>query len=155
MNQRSPGWWVTHTRVAAAESELGRDAWKQGKFPLRDGQGAQLSQTLWQNVHFISGKVPGRTDPGQVLWGSGKAHKKSAPRKHTCSRTNAARQQRSHQRMDQRCIKAHRVTPAVWLEGVYDIIDHSLQKDAVLELCVLKLGSWKRKFNRKAQKYIL
>lgn len=48
---------------------------RRGKFPLRDGQWTGLGQALQQNVHFISGKVPGRTGPGQVLWGSRKANK--------------------------------------------------------------------------------
>lgn len=76
MNQTSPGWtWVTHTGVAMAENGAGWDAWKTGKFPLSDGQGIGLSQALRQNVHFIRGKVPGRTRTGQVLWGWGKTNK--------------------------------------------------------------------------------
>lgn len=46
-----------------AENEADWDAWKTGKFPLRDGQGTGLGQALWQNVHFIRGKClrePGR-----------------------------------------------------------------------------------------------
>lgn len=76
MNHTSPGWtWVTYTRVAMAENGAGWDAWKSGKFPLSDGQGIGLSQVLRQNVHFIRGKVPGRTSTGQVLWGWGKTNK--------------------------------------------------------------------------------
>lgn len=86
MNSDSPrlmvGSWGheshTHTRVAVAESGTGRDAWKKGKFPLRDGQGTGLSQARRQNVHFISGKVLEKSGPGQVLWGPGKAHKSAS-----------------------------------------------------------------------------
>lgn len=111
--------WVTHTRVAGAESETGRDAWKKGKFPLRDSQGTRLSQARRQNVHFISGKVPERTKLGQVLWGSGKANK---------SPSQGTIQVHLNPQMEQGS-KGFIRKSVVRFVGVCDIIHGSQQKD--------------------------
>lgn len=120
--------WVTHTRVAGAESETGRDAWKKGKFPLRDSQGTKLSQARRQNVHFISGKVPERTKLGQVLWGSGKANK---------SPSQGTMQVHLNPQMEWGSKTAKASSENQWsglLVCVCDIIHQSQQKDGAWEL---------------------
>lgn len=99
---------------------------RRGKFPLRDGQWTGLGQALQQNVHFISGKVPGRTGRAKFFEAREKLIKVQAkePYKYTWTnrRSDAARQRRSHQKTDQRDINACYIIPVVRFVSVCGII---------------------------------
>lgn len=72
---------------------------------------------LWQNVHLIRGKVPGRTRSSQVLWGSERLIKERAKEPYKYAGTkgrSAARQRRSHQKNYQRGMKACYIIPLLW-----------------------------------------
>lgn len=76
-----------------------------------------LGQVLWQNVHLIRGKVPGRTRSSQVLWGSERLIKERAKEPYKYAGTkgrSAARQRRSHQKNYQRGMKACYIIPLLW-----------------------------------------